>query len=66
MADRYGETERGLTGIVSSVIKASGGNLEDFAISQSTAHRARNAIRKEEYIEFYKTYMPPKHAVVGN
>ena len=65
MADRLGQSDRALTGVMATFIKASGGDLEDFSLSKTTATRERNRVRKEEHDRFFENYVPPKHAVVG-
>ena len=46
MLDRTKCTDRVTTGVVASVIKAAGGNLNDFVISKDTVRRQRNKKRE--------------------
>ena len=65
MADRFRLSNGAVVGMVSSVIKAGGGNLKDFYLSISTARRHREKVRKEEYEAFYRDFIPPKHGVLA-
>ena len=65
MADRFSLSNDALVGIVAKVIKAGGGDLNDFDLSTSTAWRERNKARKEEYEKFYREFIVPNHSIVG-
>lgn len=65
MADRSQLSLRSSLGVVSRVIKAGGGDLEDFNLNISTVKRSRDKARKVEYDRFYQEFQPPKHSVLG-
>ena len=65
MLDRTKQSTKVAVGNIASIIKAGGGDLNDFDLSKSTAWTTRNATRKEEYDKFYSNFVPPKHSVVG-
>ena len=65
LLDRTKQSTRIAVGNIASIIKAGGGDLNDFDLSKSTAWTTRNTSRKEEYEKFYSNFKPPKHSVVG-
>ena len=65
MADRTGTSDNCLTGLTASIIKAGGGDLADFNLSRTTARKGRIAAREAEFTEFFRNFVPPKHAVLG-
>ena len=64
MTDRTQLSTNTALGVVASVIKAGGGDLNDFDISKSTVKRSRDRARKEEYERFYREFKPPKHSIL--
>ena len=65
MADRIGMSSNNVVGLLSTVLKAGGGDLNEFSLSSSTAHRGRTKLRQQEYEQFYRDFQPPKHAIIG-
>ena len=65
MLDRTKQSTRAAVGNIATIIKAAGGDLDEFDLSATTVWNTRNAKRKEELEKFYSNFQPPKHSVVG-
>ena len=63
--DRTKTSSRFAVGNIATLIKAGGGNLEDFTLSKSTMWSKRNNNRMKEYEKFYADFKAPKHSVIG-
>jgi len=55
-ADRHKLSSNALNDVVSSVIKESGGDVNDFVLSTSTTLRARKSVRNQQFQHIKSQY----------
>ena len=65
MLDRTKQNTKAAVENIATIIKAGGGDLDEFDLSATTVWNTRNAKRNEELDKFYPNFQPPKHSVIG-